>query len=41
MTDESKKKSTDSEVNMFIVRVAIISLLLLTGCTTQGPKNVS
>ena len=41
MTDESKKQSTDSEVHMFIVRAAIVSLLLLTGCTTQGSKNVS
>jgi hypothetical protein len=26
---------------MFIVHAAIISLLLLTGCTAQGPKNVT
>ena len=41
MTDESKRQSADCEVRMFIVRAAIFSLLLLTGCTTQGPKNVT
>ncbi len=41
MTDESKRQLTDREVHMFIVRATIVSLLLLTGRTTQGPKNVS
>ena len=41
MTDENKRQSTDNNVHMFIVRTAIISLLLLTGCTAQGPKNVT
>ena len=41
MADESKRQPTDCEAHMVIVRAFIISLLLLTGCTTQGPKNVT
>ncbi len=41
MTNQGKRQPTDCEVHMFIVRAAIISLLLLTGCTTQGPMNVT
>ncbi len=41
MNDEKKRPSTDCKAHMFIARTAIISLLLLTGCTAQGPKNVT
>jgi len=41
MRNEKKRQSTDCKAHMFIVRTAIISLLLLTGCTGQGPKNVT
>jgi len=41
MTNEKNRQSTDCKAHMFIVRAAIISLLLLTGCTAQGPKNVT
>ncbi len=41
MNNERKRPSTGCTAHMFIVHAAIISLLLLTGCTAQGPKNVT
>ena len=41
MNNEKKRPSTGCTAHMFIVHAAIISLLLLTGCTAQGPKNVT
>lgn len=41
MNNEKKRPSTDCKAHMFIVHAAIISLLLLTGCTAQGPKNIT